>query len=328
MQPYSTIESLIVALHTHTISLSVSLSLGVFLRLCLSLSQASTAFARRHQQEDQELRQPWFNKSTQQWHLVPASLLPRSKQGRVGGGAGGGLRSSTLFAVAAARKRERDKWRDTKRDPDWAHGQEGVGAKATADASCGLPESAEGRVDGVRSAWEGEASGRISVVSMRPIAERLSQGESGSIVKRDAGYDTMSAAREGCVVVGSALGAVLDPREQKKRRSAQVSRPEKLCGSDVARADGGTVERLSDKAEGEEIGAGGGLGEVATRAESSVDNLCKTGGGEGDKDGDGMAHSSGGSRLKGLMDLEAMLESWDNPVVGAYGTGSSHRILR
>jgi len=32
--------------------------------------------------------------------------------------------------------------------------------------------------------------------------------------------------------------------------------------------------------------------------------------------------------LQGLMDLDAMLESWDNPVVGAYGGGSTHRILR
>lgn len=206
-----------------------------------------------------------------------------------------------------------------------AHGQEGVGAKAKGDASCGLPESAEGRGDGGRNAWEGEASGRIPVVSIRPIVERLSEGESGSTIRRDAGYDTVSAAREGCAVGASALGAVLDPREQKKRRIAQVSRPENLCGSDDARADGGTVEGLSDTAEGEGMGAGGGLGEVAAGAESSVDNLCKTGGGEGDKGGNGVAYSSG---LKGLMDLEAMLESWENPVVGAYGTGSSHRILR
>jgi hypothetical protein len=32
--------------------------------------------------------------------------------------------------------------------------------------------------------------------------------------------------------------------------------------------------------------------------------------------------------LRGLMDLESMLELWDNPVIGAYGGGSSHRILR
>jgi hypothetical protein len=47
------------------------------------------------------------------------------------------------------------------------------------------------------------------------------------------------------------------------------------------------------------------------------------------EEGDGReAQADGGARLKGLMDLEAMLESWDNPVVGAYGWGSSHRILR
>ena len=45
-------------------------------------------------------------------------------------------------------------------------------------------------------------------------------------------------------------------------------------------------------------------------------------------DSPGKCAGGTGNAMKGLMDLEAMLEAWDNPVIGAYGGGSTHRILR
>jgi len=87
---------------------------------------------------------------------------------------------------------------------------------------------------------------------------------------------------------------------------------------------------------------GPGFGEHEPRREGGDqgrENPNGTGGGENDMgvrmecEGDGANwDEAGGGRsrgaMRGLMDLEAMLESWDNPVIGSYGGGSSHRIMR
>lgn len=84
---------------------------------------------------------------------------------------------------------------------------------------------------------------------------------------------------------------------------------------------------------------GSGFGEHEPSREGGNqgrENLNGTGGGENDigvgmeceEDGAYGAEAGGGrsrSAMRGLMDLEAMLEFWDNPVISG---GSSHRILR
>jgi len=79
---------------------------------------------------------------------------------------------------------------------------------------------------------------------------------------------------------------------------------------------GGRKGRDSVKRGGGEMEPGDNMGEVGGVGEMGKDERGRTG------------RKGRVVGLQGLMDLDAMLESWDNPVVGAYGGGSTHRILR
>jgi hypothetical protein len=82
----------------------------------------------------------------------------------------------------------------------------------------------------------------------------------------------------------------------------------------------------------------GSGGEANTKALGEIDIDKEGGEGSGERGLEGVflrgaddcsnVDNGGAGAFKELMNLQAILEAWDNPVLGAYGGGSSHRILR
>jgi len=148
----------------------------------------------------------------------------------------------------------------------------------------------------------------VDAIATPPTANMNAVDSSQALASRRPTLESRCVAENGLQLEGSGenvrweLGHVAD----------MGSEGEPGFGEHEPRREGGDQGRENPN------GTGGGENDMGVGME------CEEDGANGGEAGGGKSRGA----LRGLMDLEAMLEFWDNPVIGAYGGGSSHRILR
>jgi len=301
----------------------------------------------QRQARQQEPLQRWFNKELQQWQLVPASaLVPRNRQGRPGGSGGGGLRrTSTIFAEVAARKRQTERENVAKAESTRSHTlQDGEWDGGGASSRDTAPESAPRgerlgaghglqETGGLARTRANSASARIGQSAAMHTGPRLFGDSSSCTRQQQRGplpppptsclADTAASADSPAAAVDAVATPPTAHMNQNMSDTAQALTPRPTLESHHAAEDINQQESPGESGErGRKNPAGnGGAGEGS---DAQVEMECEEEGATGDEAGGGRGRGA----MRGLMDLEAMLESWDNPVIGAYGSASTHRILR
>ena len=294
-------------------------------RMALAACSTTSASSRGLQTYQDVPQRRWFNPEKQQWQLV--SVFP-SRQRSTLGGKRGVNSSATRFLAAAARKRERDRGRERERN-----------------SAIELELAAQGRDhpsrvcgeagDGVQTQNFGDARNVIS----HQVHLEDNAGESGHAAEdaaRGVAADCCSSCTPGA---SDALSRFLREGGKRDRRQENHYAPlvENLS-SDRKMQEGDERDYLIAVTTGRNKGASATWQETEGLLDVHVEGRSAR---KGESEGKGCAKwdqvqertfSGGdcdsGAGLNGLMNIEAMLEAWDNPVVGAYGCATSHRILR
>ena len=293
----------------------------------MALAACSTTSASSHGlQAHQDVPQRrWFNPEKQQWQLV--SVSPSRQRSKLGGKRGVNS-SATRFLAAAARKRERERGRERERN-----------------SAIELELAAQGRdrpsrvcgeaCDGDQTQNFGDARNVIS----HQVHLEDNAGESGHAAEdaaRGVAADCCSSCTPGA---SDALSRLLREGGKRDRRQENHYAPlVESLSSDRKMQEGDERDYLIAVTTGRNKGASATWQETEGLLDVHVEGRSAR---KGESEGNGCAKWDqvqeetfrGGdcdsdAGLKGLMNIGAMLEAWDNPVVGAYGCATSHRILR